>query len=220
MSSEAFRQMAADISKDNTPDHSITDADLATVFWNLADLVDAEPQPTTPNVREMLEATSPSAPNSRQVLELLTTFAEHVAVQGFGMERFRTLAIRLATEARAALAEPETGIVADAATPDVREACTALVAFAETIAGQKRQDGEPSSRSAVARELAKGARSALARPVVKIPEIVDELVAMCETAKGVLDLSGSTGQIGQLTAQQIAGALADVIAKAKGQADG
>lgn len=211
---DAIRRAA----KDLHDQVEIDDCDVPVMRIELATLLsdialyssDAEtPEPASPSVRECLETVATLLENhGNGMYSVYERVYERVDIGG-----------RLATEARAALAAPvaETPSVADEATPCVRAACTALIAFTETIAAQKRQDGKPSSRSAAARELAKGARSALARPIVKIPEIVAELVAMCETAKGVLALAGSTGQIGQLTALQVAGALAEVIAKAKGK---
>lgn len=102
MNSDAIR-IVADFYDDLwEPERTITADDLHRFMYRLADQFQANPKTQT------------AIPNAREVLKAFATFGEQVSDgEAPGLLRVKQLAARLAKEARAALAEPETGIVAE-----------------------------------------------------------------------------------------------------------
>lgn len=101
MSADAIR-IVADFYDDLwEPERTIVADDLHRFMYRLADQfqVNPETQPASPNVRECLETTA--------------RFLELQAAESHPKWMHHDTAQRLATEARAALAEPETGIVGE-----------------------------------------------------------------------------------------------------------
>lgn len=192
MSSDAIRRVArkliAGIEGVRNPEFIAIRRLVADSFIDLADELDAEaPEP------------QPASADDRDILATMATFCELQAAECHPTWRHHDTAIRLAAEARAALARPVAG------PPDCHE----------TLRLKQVVEHQTGIIENLENKVAIGERYRVAAE--NRPDIVGELVGVCLAAKSVIDTVARCSVLNRPLASELSIRLAGVIARAKGQ---